>query len=208
MVLEASLDPETCYDSWIKAHFQPCFHCCFVAPQIGVHTGSRWYTTSVNVPQGLQVRSITTLPLWSCLVSLLPHPFNIVCLCLYLFHALQCILFIPEVRQETEACRAILVSDSLIHTPRVAHLPFCISLALIKFDGPCDDNPSPFHFAPYSYILNPRSHPPSPAPTRSTTLAALPCWSTPLPVATLTTCSWPRRTREFLPTCRPPLVET
>lgn len=42
--------------------------------QIGVHTGSRWYTTAVNVPQGL-----------------------------------QCILFIPEVRQETEACRAILV---------------------------------------------------------------------------------------------------
>lgn len=45
-----------------------------------MHTGSRWYTTSVNVPQGL-----------------------------------QCILFIPEQRQETEACRAILVRGAWLH---------------------------------------------------------------------------------------------
>jgi homoserine kinase len=59
--------------STVEGHVDNLAPCIYGGMQIGVHTGTRWYTTSVNVPQGL-----------------------------------QCVMFIPEVRQETEAARAVL----------------------------------------------------------------------------------------------------
>ena len=78
--------------STVEGHVDNLAPCIYGGMQVGVHTGSRWYTTSVNVPQGL-----------------------------------QCILFIPEVRQETEACRAILPDviprgDAVFNIGRVALL--------------------------------------------------------------------------------------
>lgn len=57
----------------VEGHVDNLAPCIYGGLQIGVHTGSRWYTTSVSVPSGL-----------------------------------QCILFTPDKRQDTEGARAIL----------------------------------------------------------------------------------------------------
>lgn len=57
----------------VEGHVDNLAPCIYGGLQVGVHTGSRWYTSSVNVPSGL-----------------------------------QCILYIPDARQDTEGARAIL----------------------------------------------------------------------------------------------------
>ena len=76
----------------IEGHVDNLAPCIYGGLQIGVHTGTRWDTTGVSVPAGL-----------------------------------QCILFIPDIRQSTEGARAVLPStisraDAVFNIGRAALL--------------------------------------------------------------------------------------
>jgi threonine synthase len=83
--------------SQIEGHVDNLAPCIYGGLQVGVYTENRWYTTNINVPNGL-----------------------------------QCIVFTPDVRQETEACRRILSpslsrSEAIYNLGRVALLINCFA---------------------------------------------------------------------------------